>query len=264
MIHRAKKSLGQNFLVDENVCRKIVHALDIIPGDNVLEIGPGHGSLTRFIHHKGAEVYALEKDIELCAILKDKLPDINIVCADALAFDWSRLELLPVSKIAGNLPYNVASRILWDLAFQIGRLDRAIFMVQKEVGQRIISQPGSKSYGALSVWIQSYLKPEILFKVSPKVFRPRPRVDSVVLKFIPLGEEKKIFCPKNLTKTIRIMFQSRRKQIGTILRTYWNDEINFFFEERSISTRSRPENLSPVDFQGLSSKLFSDNQQILS
>lgn len=264
MIHRAKKSLGQNFLVDENICRKIVHALDIIPGDNVLEIGPGHGALTRFIHHKGAQIFALEKDVELCLILKDRFQDINIVCADALAFDWSRLERLPDLKIAGNLPYNVASRIIWDLAFQIGRLDRAIFMVQKEVGQRIISRPGSKSYGGLSVWIQSFLKPEILFRVSPKVFRPRPKVDSVVLKFIPLGEEKKIFCRKELAKTIRIMFQSRRKQVGKILRTYWNDEINLFFEQRGISARSRPEDLSPVDFQGLSGKLFSDNRQILS
>jgi len=256
MIFQAKKSLGQNFLIDENICRKIVAALDISPEDNVLEIGPGKGALTKLLYKTGAPVYALEKDRELCRDIREKFLDINIVCADALALDWPRINRLPGLKIVGNLPYNIASRLLWDMAFQAGRFDRAVFMVQKEVGQRIVSLPGSKTYGGLSVWIQSFLQPAILFRVSPAVFRPRPKVDSVVLKFLPLDNEKKDFSSQNLARTIRIMFQHRRKQIGKILRTYWNDEVNCFFEDQGIEPRLRPEDLSPRDFQGLSNKLF--------
>lgn len=256
MIFRAKKSLGQHFLIDDNVCRKIVAALDIVPHDNVLEIGPGQGALTRPILDKGAQVYALEKDLELCGTIKEEFPGVNIVCADASALDWSRLDYLPKLKIAGNLPYNIASRLLWDLASQVGRFDRAVFMVQKEVGLRIVSPPGSKTYGGLSVWIQSFLKPVILFRVSPMVFRPKPKVDSVVIKFTPLNNEKKIFSNQSLAKTIKIMFQHRRKQIGTILRTYWNDELKCFLEEQGLEPRLRPEDLTPGDFQGLSAKLF--------
>lgn len=264
MSFRVKKSLGQHFLIDENICRKIVGALDIIQGDHVLEIGPGQGALTSFIYQKGASVFALEKDRDLCVMLKNRVPGVAIVCADALAFDWSRLNRIPGLKIAGNLPYNIASRLLWDMACQIGRFDMAVFMIQKEVGQRIVTSPGSKNYGGLTVWIQSFWKSQILFKVSPMVFRPKPKVDSVVLKFTPLNYEKKIFSSQNLAQTIRIMFQNRRKQVGTILRTYWNDRINLFFQERGISPRSRPENLSPHVFQGLSNILFSGNEQILS
>jgi 16S rRNA (adenine1518-N6/adenine1519-N6)-dimethyltransferase len=264
MSFRAKKSMGQNFLVDENICRKIIAALDVVPGDSVLEIGPGQGALTGLISGRGANVYALEKDRELCRVILEKYPGVDIVCTDALTFNWFRLECLDRIKIVGNLPYNIASRLLWDMACQIKSFDRAVFMVQKEVGQRIVSSPGSKSYGGLSVWIQSFLRPEILFKVSPAVFRPRPKVDSVVLKFTPLDYEEKKFSSQNLSKTIRIMFQHRRKQVGKILRTYWNDELNSFFEEQDLEHRFRPEDLTPADFQGLSRKLFPGNQQILS
>jgi 16S rRNA (adenine1518-N6/adenine1519-N6)-dimethyltransferase len=264
MNFRVKKSLGQHFLIDKNICRKIVDALDIVQGDHVLEIGPGQGALTGFIYQKGAGVFALEKDRDLCQMLKNRLPGVAIACADALAFDWSRLDRIPGLKIAGNLPYNIASRLLWDMALRIERFEAAVFMVQKEVGRRIVASPGSKDYGGLTVWIQSFWKPQILFNVSPMVFRPKPKVDSVVLKFTPLNYEKKIFTSQNLAQTIRIMFQNRRKQVGTILKTYWNDRINFFFQERGISPRSRPENLSPHVFQGLSDILFSDKKQILS
>lgn len=259
-----KKSLGQNFLIDDNICRKIVAALKIVPGDRVLEIGPGQGALTGLIYEQGGSVYALEKDLELCRHIRKKLAGVFIVCSDALHFDWSRLESLPGLKIAGNLPYNIASRLLWDMASQATTFDRAIFMVQKEVGLRIVASPGSKIYGGLSVWIQSFLAPKILFRVSPSVFRPRPEVDSAVLQLTPLDAGKKNFTVQNLDKTIRIMFQKRRKQVRTILKTYWNDEVNCFFEARGIDPRSRPEDLSIDDFKALSGKLFSRDKQIFS
>ncbi len=258
----AKKSLGQNFLIDENICRKIAAALDIAPADNVLEIGPGRGALTRPLSDKGALVYALEKDKDLCFSLKAEMPELNIVCADALDWDWSRLNRLNRLRITGNLPYNIASRLLWDMAGQMLNFNKAVFMVQKEVGQRIAADPGSKTYGALSVWIQSFWIPKILFMVSPKVFRPRPKIESAVLGFKLINTEKKFFSNEQLARTIRILFQKRRKQIGTILKSYWNNEIISFLESRGIDPRSRPEDLSPADFQGLSRVVFLKKQQI--
>ncbi|MFP4107669.1 MAG: 16S rRNA (adenine(1518)-N(6)/adenine(1519)-N(6))-dimethyltransferase RsmA [Desulfonatronovibrio sp.] len=250
----AKKSLGQNFLIDENICRKMADALEIAPDDNVLEIGPGRGALTRPLSDKGALVYALEKDPDLCFFLKSRMPELNIACADALDYAWSRLERVDRLRITGNLPYNVASRLLWDMAGQISTYKKAVFMVQREVGKRIVAQPGSKTYGAL--WIQSFWIPEILFGVSPQVFRPSPKVESVVLGFKVIKRGEKFFSNEKLARTIRIMFQKRRKQIGTILKSYWNYEIIQFIESQGIDPRSRPEDLSPADFQGLSRAIF--------
>ncbi|WP_028574157.1 16S rRNA (adenine(1518)-N(6)/adenine(1519)-N(6))-dimethyltransferase RsmA [Desulfonatronovibrio hydrogenovorans] len=252
----AKRSLGQNFLVDPNICRKIVDALEILPGQTILEIGPGRGALTGLLIQTGGPVFALEKDWELCCSVRAGFPGTEVVCADALHFDWSRLSFRPGIKVVGNLPYNIASRILWDLAHQVRGLERAVFMVQKEVGQRIVASPGNRTYGALSVWIRSFLKPQLLFNVPPQVFRPRPKVDSAVLSFFPLEEAKKNFSSTSLSRLIRIMFQSRRKQVGKILKTYWNDRINIVFDEMGIDLRARPEDLSPEVFQRLSKVIF--------
>lgn len=254
----AKKSLGQNFIIDDNICRKIVSALNLNREDTVLEIGPGRGALTGLLLQQTGRVYALEKDLELCRELSEYLPDLNLVCADATHFDWARLSSLPRLKLIGNLPYNIASRLIWDIASQGPAFFKAVFMVQKEVGQRIVSLPGSRSYGSLSVWVQSFLQPKMLFKVPPTVFRPRPKVDSTVLSLMPLADEKKIFSSDSLSRTLKILFQNRRKQMGTILKTYWNNEVSLFFEERGISPCSRPEELTAHDFQALSRAIFLD------
>lgn len=256
MRFEAKKSLGQNFLIDNNICQKIVSALEIASGDNVIEVGPGRGALTRYISSSGGRVTALEKDMSLCFFLREQFPDVDVVCVDALAFDWTRSGRLQRLRITGNLPYNIASRILWDIASRTDGFQKAVFMVQKEVGRRIVALPGSKQYGALSVWMQSFLKPELLFQVPPGVFRPRPKVDSVVLSFQTIAHKKNIFSSRKLARTLKLMFQKRRKQLGNILRTYWNDELNCFFKNQDIDIRSRPEDLSPHDFQRLAEKIF--------
>ncbi|RQD64648.1 MAG: ribosomal RNA small subunit methyltransferase A [Desulfonatronovibrio sp. MSAO_Bac4] len=252
----AKKSLGQNFLIDANICRKIVSSLDICLEDNVLEIGPGKGALTGIIYHSGCNFYCLEKDNILSREIKYNYPQASVINVDALNFDWPRLNHLPQLKIVGNLPYNVASRLIWDIVAQVSVQKSCTFMVQKEVGQRIAASPGSKTYGALSVWVQSHVRPELLFTVSPCVFRPKPKVDSAVLGFYPVPLGKKNFSGSSLNQTLRLMFQNRRKQVGNILKNYWNDGINSFFERKSLDLRIRPENLSPDDFQELSSVLF--------
>lgn len=252
----AKKSLGQNFLIDSNICRKIVSSLEISPEDNVLEIGPGKGALTGIIQHSGCNFYCLEKDNVLGREIKYSYPEVSVINIDALTFDWPRLNYLAQLKIVGNLPYNVASRLIWDIVAQVSAQKSCVFMVQKEVGQRIVASPGSRAYGGLSVWVQSHVRPELLFTVSPGVFRPKPKVDSAVLGFYPFLHGKKNFSGSSLGQTLRLMFQNRRKQVGTILKTYWNDEINCFFERNDLDPRIRPENLSPDEFQELSSVLF--------
>lgn len=256
MIHApAKKSLGQNFLLDMNIARKIVDALEPGHQDRVLEIGPGKGVLTTLLAGKAGWVLAVEKDSSLAFGL-DRHPRIQAINMDALQLDWSRLNYWPGLKIIGNLPYNIAQVLLWDLAAGCRNFDRAVVMVQKEVAYRITASPGGKEYGTLSAWLQSFAVLRVLFNVSPAVFRPRPRVDSAVLELRPLPVDKIYFAPEYLARVVRIMFQNRRKQLGNILKTYWNDRKKIALEQCGLDPRARPEQLSPKDFQGLSRCLF--------
>lgn len=256
---QAKKSLGQNFLIDRNICSKIATCIDIREADRVVEIGPGRGALTEHLAAFTDRLVVLEKDFSLCRELKIRFPGIQVVNTDVLSWDWTGMAGADKLKIFGNLPYNIASRILWDLALHYLMLDSGVFMVQKEVAQRIVSRPGSKTYGMLSVWLQSHFEIRIMFNVSPRVFRPRPAVDSSLMGFFPKADKKK-FQGSALAKLVKIMFQQRRKQIRKILASYWNDELNLFFRQRGIQPQARPENLSPEVFQLLSALIYPDNQ----
>ncbi|RQD68103.1 16S rRNA (adenine(1518)-N(6)/adenine(1519)-N(6))-dimethyltransferase RsmA [Desulfonatronovibrio magnus] len=258
MSYRAKKSLGQNFLTDGNIAGKIVDALGLEHGDDVLEIGPGQGALTKLLILRQVNLTALEKDWNLCLALKKSCPQAGLICIDALKYDWAKLHRLHSLKIVGNLPYNIGTRLIWDITAQVSGMKCGVFMLQKEVAQRIVSPPGSKKFGAISVWVQSHVRAELLFNVSPQVFRPKPKVESAVLRFSPL-EKKGIFSDSALAKTLSLMFQSRRKQIKSILKAHWNVTIENCLDERSLDLRCRPEDLSPHDFQVLSSLIFSDD-----
>lgn len=252
----AKRSLGQNFLQDQNVARKIVSLLAIESEDRVMEIGPGRGALTRFVAQAGPRYFAaLEKDSDLAPALKQENPDLGVILGDGLTFDWSRLGR--GWKVLGNLPYNVASPIIWNLAEQGRGVTRAVFMVQKEVGQRLTAKPGNKTYGGLTVWAQSFFQAKTGFVVGPNVFRPRPRVDSSVVVFTPLRGAGEVpdFNPKALAALVKLCFQNRRKQLGTTLKQYQGPALEDFFTTSGISSTARPETLAPVDFQRLSSVL---------
>ena len=246
---RAKRSLGQNFLQDKNVARKIVRSLDIGPDDKVLEIGPGPGALTCWIREEGpSRLVLVEKDAHWA---RERMRDgrVSVILADALTLPFERFN--EPWKFIGNLPYNVASPLMWELFSRAEGLVRAVFMIQKEVGQRVVAKPGTSAYGALSVWIQSFVRPKLEFIVPPQVFRPRPKVDSAVLSFVPLTEEEKgNFFPDALAKTLHASFQMRRKQMGTILRA--NGSGPDVLERIGIDLALRPENLSPDDFHRLS------------
>lgn len=244
---RPKRSLGQNFLNDPNVARKIVNALRIEPGDTVIEIGPGRGALTGFLMESGAgRVLALEKDSGLARELARRWPGLGVVNADALDFPWERLERLPRVRIVGNLPYNVASPIMWDLAWRSASFARAVFMVQLEVAERIVATPSTKDYGALSVWLQSFVVAEKLFKVGPGVFHPRPKVDSAVVAFTPRSASARPAQPERFSRLIKRLFGMRRKQLGRILGGDLSEEVRKYLESENLSPRSRPEELNPI------------------
>ncbi|NDV19179.1 16S rRNA (adenine(1518)-N(6)/adenine(1519)-N(6))-dimethyltransferase RsmA [Pseudodesulfovibrio sp. JC047] len=253
--HRAKKSLGQNFLKDPNICRKIVDAIS--PGENdfIIEIGPGQGALTEFLVETNArKLVALEMDNALAEHLATRWPMLDVIRTDALQFPWAELEDGP-HKIIGNLPYNVGSKLIWDIVSTVPHLERAVFMVQHEVATRLTAKPGCKAFGGLTAWVNNFCETTYLFKVPPTVFRPQPKVDSAVVRFEPLPVEDRPANPKKLAELIKLLFQQRRKQISTILKKRWNDSIESWFEVEGVSPQIRPENLTPKQFSSLSERL---------
>lgn len=252
---QAKKSLGQNFLTDQNVARKIVSLVDIGPEDRVLEIGPGPGALSRWLAESPAAfVAALEKDSYWVAELKKKYPHLGAIHGDCLEFAWEALGRSRAWKLAGNLPYNVASPFIWEWCSRSRGWKRAVFMVQKEVGQRLAAKPGTKTYGALSVWTQTFAQVRMEFVVGPDVFRPRPKVHSAVLVFFP--REHAYAHSAALSALLRLCFQQRRKQLRNILKNHWSDALAVWFEEHGLAPTDRPEVLTPKQFQALAPVLF--------
>ena len=254
---RAKKSLGQHFLRREEICTRIASLLLPRPEDRVLEIGPGPGALTRALEAgPHACLLLLEKDRHWAAE-RQRLagPRTQAVLTDALRFDWRRVGPTRPWKIIGNLPYNVASPLIWDIVSRARGLSRAVFMVQKEVGQRLAAAPGNGHYGALSVWVQSYTRPRLEFVVGPGAFSPPPKVDSAVLSFEPLPPEALPARPDALSRLLRICFQQRRKQLGGIFRRAGLPELETALERTGLAPNLRPEALGKDDFQRLAAFL---------
>ncbi|GAB6060878.1 16S rRNA (adenine(1518)-N(6)/adenine(1519)-N(6))-dimethyltransferase RsmA [Desulfonatronum parangueonense] len=254
LAHPPKRSLGQNFLQDQGTASKIVASLDASGNARVLEIGPGQGALTHWLRQSGCSLHALEKDANLAAMLKAQWPDLAVIVMDALRFPWERLR--GPWSIIGNLPYNVASPIIWDMVARVSDLERGIFMVQKEVADRLAAMPGNRSYGALSVWVQSHVQVRRLFVVGPQVFYPRPKVDSAVVRFLPLPDPDRFASGPALRSLLNTCFQQRRKQLKTILRSQWKDSLTTWLFDQGLRPESRPEELSPKQFQHLAQLLY--------
>lgn len=258
---QAKKSLGQHFLKYADTAERIVRLLRPEAGERVLEIGPGPGALTGFLRAEPLEELVLvEKDNHYAAEHKAKalLPtgvqSVLVRHGDALAFPWESLS--GPWKIIGNLPYNIASPLMWELVRRTPSLTRAVFMVQKEVAERLYATPGGRDYGALSVWIQSHVRVEWGFVVGPEAFSPPPRVDSAVVAFAPLPVETRMFAADALSRTLKICFQQRRKQLQSLLRQQGFANSTSLLQGLDIDPAARPETLSPERFQRLAEALF--------
>jgi len=254
----AKRSLGQNFLHDQNIARKIVDALDIRPGENILEIGPGRGALTRHVlERKPGRYMLLEMDDALADTLEQEHKDVEVIRGDALVFDWPSLAPGDCWKIVGNLPYNIASPLIWDIVSK-SSFTAAVFMVQLEAGQRLVAAPGGRDYGALSVFVQSQARVDLLFKVPPQVFRPQPKVTSAVLRFILHQTRPTQAQNQRLSAALRLCFQMRRKQLGTILKLNNIPDPEALLRLVDIDPVQRPETLGTERFQALANVLPRD------
>lgn len=249
---RPKRSLGQNFLVDPNVAGKIVRSLDIQAGDTVLEIGPGRGALSGFLMSSPAGlVLAVEKDLALALALKQRFPAMGLFAGDGLNMPWERLGDQPGLRVVGNLPYNVASPILWDFASRTAGFAKAVFMVQNEVADRLVAKPHTKQYGALTAWLGNFVHTEKLFKVGPSVFRPQPRVDSAVVAIKPLACGERPGDPRALAAFLKMLFSKRRKQLGTIIGPDLGEEARKYLKSVGLSPAARPEDLAPAQLGNL-------------
>lgn len=218
--HHAKKSLGQNFLVDANYQRKIRDTVRAVyDGETVIEIGPGQGAITGHLAEFARRLVLVEKDFHLGAMLRERYAgrdNAEVVVGDFLEWDLTGLED-GKNLVVANLPYNVSTQILIRLLKNFSKFSHLFLMFQKEVALRCISKPGSKDFGILSVWCQLLGRPEKLCDVPPTAFRPRPKITSAILKFtpsdVPYDEEQEKF----MTFVKRI-FSQRRKKIGGLLK----------------------------------------------
>jgi len=219
----AKRSLGQNFLVDPQFPRRIVEAVAPRPGETIVEIGPGHGALTELLVARGARVVAVELDRELIAPLGARFPahpDFRLLEADALGVDFCR-EIAPAAtaRVVANLPYYVSTPILRRLIAQRRCLSEMTLMLQREVVERMLAGPGGKEYGFLSVLVQFYCEGRRLFDVPPGAFRPAPKVYSSVVRlgFRPQPAEE-VPDEEAFIELVKVLFAQRRKTILNNLR----------------------------------------------
>lgn len=256
--HRARKSLGQNFLIDHNIQRRIIEAAGAGPHDHVLEIGPGLGALTDRLAGTVRHLTAVELDRDLAARLRGTFAgrdDVTIHEADILDTDIRTLAPDTEHLVAiGNIPYNITTPIIFHLLERDARPARFVLTVQKEVADRITADPGTSEYGALSVGVRTVARAEPLFTVSRSCFRPVPNVDSAVIRITPIR-------PFPLTeaeeKDLRVLtaaaFGWRRKQLQKTLRSGLSIErIDELQTRTGIDLRRRPQTLSPAEFIELS------------
>ncbi|HEX8373665.1 MAG TPA: 16S rRNA (adenine(1518)-N(6)/adenine(1519)-N(6))-dimethyltransferase RsmA [Geminicoccaceae bacterium] len=255
-IPRAKRALGQNFLIDPNVQRKIVAALGAGPDDEVLEIGPGVGALTRHLAGRVRRLVLVELDDGLAARLGEEFagdPSVEVINEDVLGVPLERISADPGRlKVIGNIPYNITTPILFGLLERRPRPAAIVLMVQREVADRILEPAGSKTYGALAVGVQAVAEVSRVMNVSRDAFRPIPDVMSSVVRIVPHDPPR--LSPEDeaaLRELTRAAFQQRRKQFQRILRDAWDlsvDEVAEVGRAAAMDLVQRPETFSPQKF----------------
>lgn len=249
MTVKAKKHLGQHFLRDENIAQKIADSLSLKNYDNVLEIGPGMGVLTKYLLDKNVTTYVIEIDKESVAYLKSNFLNLanRVIEEDFLKYDLKSVFKDQPFAIIGNYPYNISSQIVFKTLEMRDLIPEFSGMFQKEVAQRICEKKGSKSYGILSVLVQAFYDAEYLFTVPPHVFNPPPKVDSGVL-ILKRKPNYKLACDEKLFfRVVKSAFNQRRKTLRNSLKVFNltdNLKANSIFD-------LRPEQISVEDFINL-------------
>ena len=252
-LNRAKKSLGQNFLVDQNYVRKIVDALDLMDSDTVVEIGPGRGAITEYLVESGANVIAIELDRELVPILRETFAgnsNFGVVETDATTVDFASLlsdrepkvkDQSSKIKLVANLPYYISTPILQHLSTQRHLFEQLVLMFQKEVVDRVTAKPGDSERGFLTVLVEAAFDVEKLFDVPANAFRPVPKVTSSVARFVPEG--KKIENDESFRKMLSVAFSQKRKTILNNLKTVFPDAKDIL-DRSAIDPQRRAESLT--------------------
>ncbi len=245
-MHKARKRFGQNFLVDEQIIADIISAIRPEPADNMVEIGPGLGALTRPLLKKLNYLHVVEIDRDIIARLENDYPKDKLVihAGDALKFDLAQLPA-PL-RVVGNLPYNISSPLLFHFAAYADRITDMHFMLQNEVVERMVAEPSTPAYGRLSVMLQYRFYMEKLLDVPPQSFRPAPKVDSAIVRMVPLpASEVLVRDEKLFAEVVAAAFGQRRKTLRNTLRGYL-DEADF--EKLGIDAQLRAENLGVAEF----------------
>lgn len=253
MMHKARKRFGQNFLVDEQIIADIIRAIHPKPDDNLVEIGPGLGALTRPLLKLLKLLHVVEIDRDIIERLKKDYPQDKLVihAGDALKFDFA--ELPTPLRIVGNLPYNISSPLLFHFSAYAERITDMHFMLQNEVVERMVAEPSTAAYGRLSVMLQYRFYMEKLLDVPPESFRPSPKVDSAIVRMIPLpAKDVMVRDEARFAEIVAAAFGQRRKTLRNTLKPYLNEAD---FEQLGIDAQLRAENLGVEEFARMANYL---------
>ncbi len=257
---KPRKSLGQNFLIDQNILKKIAEEASLSANEPVLEIGPGMGTLTQHLLSKCLGVLAIDIDKRLKDTLEEIFADrdnFHLLIEDILTVDIEKTmdsvftEPIETFSVCANIPYHITSPIIFKLLEECPHLRVATLMMQKEVATRILAKPNSKEYGLLTVMINLYADVKFLFNVSMNCFFPRPQVDSAVIQIIPRQQSLKCKDHETLKNFLKFAFQRRRKTILNICSDYFNKdkaEVGKILDNVDIIGQRRPETFSIYEF----------------
>jgi len=250
-----RKSFGQHFLFDHNILKKIVNCSHVTSDDTVVEIGPGLGTLTKFLAEHAKKVISIEFDKKLISGLKDNLietENVEIVTADALKFPYETI--MGKFKVVANIPYYITTPLIFRLLEFRERIPSMTLLMQKEVAKRIVASSSSKEYGVLSISIQFYTKPELKFTIARKAFSPPPDVDSAVVHFeVHPSPRFQVSDEALFLDIVKTAFSQRRKTILNSLKKLRG--ITAALPDAGINPGLRPENLSIEDFVRLTNSL---------
>ncbi|MDH5369900.1 MAG: 16S rRNA (adenine(1518)-N(6)/adenine(1519)-N(6))-dimethyltransferase RsmA [Gammaproteobacteria bacterium] len=257
MSHKPRKRFGQNFLHDKMVIQRIVNSINPRQGDHIVEIGPGEGALTELVLNKIGAMDVVELDRDLIPLLKIRFvvhDGLTIHQADALKFEFCQLQQGNKKlRIIGNLPYNISTPLLFHLFDNNHCIQDMHFMLQKEVVDRIVANPGDPAYGRLSIMLQYFCRAEYIFTVKPGAFRPAPKVDSAIVRLVPHDKPPvDINDFEAFSKIVNYSFTQRRKTLRNILKGQLDVSQ---IEALNIEPTIRPERLSLNDFAKIANAL---------